>query len=65
VVDQMRYFLRALAADRAARRVVLIAHSANRWALDCLLGGASLGDLVDAPFARQEGWEYELPAGWT
>jgi len=64
VVDQMRDFLRALAADWDARRVLLISHSANRWALDCLLGGASLEDLIDAPFAWQAGWEYELPAGW-
>jgi alpha-ribazole phosphatase/probable phosphoglycerate mutase len=43
--------------------VVLIAHSANRWALQCLLEGARLEDLVDAPFDWQEGWLYRLPTG--
>ena len=43
------------------RRVLVIAHSANKWALDVILGGATLQDLVDADFGWQEGWEYELP----
>jgi alpha-ribazole phosphatase/probable phosphoglycerate mutase len=63
VVDQMRDFLGTLAAEWDGSRVLLISHSANRWALDCLLAGADLEDLVDAPFAWQEGWEYRLPAG--
>lgn len=62
VVDEMRGFLRELAAGWDGRRVVVIAHSANKWALDCLLHGASLEDLVDAPFGWQEGWRYMLPA---
>ena len=65
VVDEMRGFLRALAAKWNGRRVVVIAHSANKWALDCLLNGATLEDLVDAPFGWQEGWHYTLPPGWT
>lgn len=39
-------------------RVVVIGHTATRWALDHLLGGTPLEDLVDADFAWQEGWEY-------
>ena len=65
VVDRTRDLLRELAAGWEGRRVLIIAHSANRWALDCLLGGVELRNLVDAPFAWQEGWLYELPAGWT
>ena len=65
VVEQMRSFLRDLAREWDGSTVLIIAHSANKWALDCLLNGASLKDLVDAPFAWQEGWRYELPAGWT
>lgn len=60
VVDQTRDFLADLAAEYDGGQVLLVAHSANRWALQCLLGGASLEDLVDAPFAWQTGWEYEL-----
>jgi broad specificity phosphatase PhoE len=65
VVAQMRGFLRDLAAGWAGGRVVVIAHSANKWALDCLLNGHALEDLVDAPFGWQPGWSYILPAGWT
>ncbi|MGW5344391.1 histidine phosphatase family protein [Streptomyces sp. HUAS TT3] len=55
-------FLRDLAASRDGQRVLLISHSANKWALDCLLLGASIEDLVDAPFGWREGWYYRLPA---
>ncbi len=65
VVDQTRAFLHDLVAGWDGSRVVVVAHSANRWALDCLLGGARLEDLVDAPFEWREGWLYRLPTGWT
>ncbi len=65
VVDQTRDFLRDLAAGWDGRRVVVIVHSANRWALDCLLNGRPLEDAVDAPFSWQPGWLYRLPTGWT
>lgn len=64
VVAQMRDFLRDLAAARDAETVVVIAHSANKWALDHLLHGIPLEDLVDAPFNWRPGWLYTLPAGW-
>lgn len=41
-------------------RVLLVGHSANKLALDHLLLGASLDELVAAPFAWQAGWEYVL-----
>ena len=44
--------------------MVVIAHSANQWAMEHLLRGAALDDLVDAPFHWQEGWHYRVPAGW-
>jgi alpha-ribazole phosphatase/probable phosphoglycerate mutase len=65
VVDQTRELLHGLAADWDGARLLVIAHSANRWALDCLLLGRDLPDLVVAPFAWQEGWYYTLPTGWT
>src|SRR5579885_894089 len=64
VVEAMRAFLCDLAAGWDGRRVVIISHSANRWALDCLLGGRRLEALVDAPFGWQEGWRYTLPSAW-
>lgn len=65
VVERTGDLLRELAAGWEGRRVLLIAHSANRWALQHLLEGADLRDLVDAPFAWREGWRFELPAGRT
>jgi broad specificity phosphatase PhoE len=65
VVAQTRNFLAEVARDRDGQKILLIAHSANRWALDHLLRGAALEDLVDAPFAWQDGWHYTLPTPWS
>ncbi|MFD0269427.1 histidine phosphatase family protein [Streptomyces sp. NPDC127106] len=65
VIEATADFLRDLAAARGGQRVLLISHSANKWALDCLLRGASIEDLVDAPFDWREGWHYTLPADWV
>lgn len=45
-------------------RILLIAHSANRWALEHLLLGTDLTELVTAGFEWQPGWEYLVPTGW-
>jgi alpha-ribazole phosphatase/probable phosphoglycerate mutase len=42
-------------------RVLVIGHTATRWAFDHFLGGTPLEDLIDADFAWQEGWEYVTP----
>ncbi len=60
VCQATRDFLLDLAQAWAGARVLVIAHSANKWALDCLLRGSALEDLVDAPFGWQEGWTYVL-----
>jgi broad specificity phosphatase PhoE len=65
VVTQVRDFLRELSAGWDGHTVVVIGHSATRWALDCLLDGKTLEELVDAPFAWQPGWRYLLPTGWA
>lgn len=65
VVAQTRDFLRDLAANWDGSTVLIISHTANRWALDHLLHGIPLEDLVDAPFAWREGWRYAQPSGWT
>jgi 2,3-bisphosphoglycerate-dependent phosphoglycerate mutase len=51
-----------LAAERDGERVLLIGHSATRWALDHLVNGVPLEKLVAAPFDWQEGWVYRLTA---
>lgn len=48
VVHATESFLRDLANEWEGARVVIIAHSANRWALQVLLEGARLEDLVIA-----------------
>jgi broad specificity phosphatase PhoE len=62
VVGRTRAFLDHVLAAHAGRRIVVIAHSANRWALDHLVDGTSLEELVDAPFAWQPGWTYLVNA---
>ncbi len=47
------------------RRILMIAHSAQRFALRHLLEGVPLEELVDAPFGWQEGWEYVVPSPWS
>jgi 2,3-bisphosphoglycerate-dependent phosphoglycerate mutase len=39
-------------------RVVIIGHAATRWAIQHLVDGEALEDVVGAPFEWQEGWEY-------
>lgn len=65
VVHQTGLFLRDLLDGWDRARVLVIAHSANRWALDHLLAGHPLEELVGQPFRWREGWTYTLPSGWT
>jgi broad specificity phosphatase PhoE len=61
VVDRTQSLLNDLATEHPNDTVVLIGHSANRWALDVLLDNARLADLVGpAPFEWRPGWTYEL-----
>jgi broad specificity phosphatase PhoE len=62
VVDRTRAFLDEVTARHDGERIVVIAHSANRWALDHLVNGTPLEELVDAPFVWQEGWFYLVNA---
>jgi len=62
VVDATRGFLGDIAARHNGQRVVLIGHSANRWALQHLLEGVPLEELVAARFEWQEGWVFHVAA---
>ena len=57
VIDRVRTFVGDLAPYDGGR-VLIIGHSATRWALEHLLVGTALEELVDAPFAWQAGWVY-------
>jgi broad specificity phosphatase PhoE len=63
VVEATRDLLTDIAVAHEGQRVLIIAHSANRWALQHLLDGIPLEQLVSAEFAWQEGWEFSLPSG--
>ena len=53
MVERTRAFLGDVTARHDGERIVVIAHSANRWALDHLVNGTPLEELVDAPFHWQ------------
>jgi broad specificity phosphatase PhoE len=57
---RVRGLLDDLAAERPGDRVLLIGHTATRWALDHLLDGRTLEELVTAPFDWRPGWDYVL-----
>jgi broad specificity phosphatase PhoE len=61
VVEATESFLKDVKDQWDGARVLVIAHSANRWALEHLLNGAPLEDLVEAPFNWQPGWTYMVP----
>ena len=65
VVDQTESFLRDVAPRHQDQTILVIAHSANRWALQCLLEGQSLETLLDTPFDWQPGWLFTVPDAWS
>jgi 2,3-bisphosphoglycerate-dependent phosphoglycerate mutase len=59
-VARVAGFLDGLGRSHDGQRVLIIGHVATRWALDHVVRGVPLEELVDAPFEWREGWEYEL-----
>jgi broad specificity phosphatase PhoE len=49
-----------LGRERDGERVLVIGHSATRFALDVVAGGRQLEEVMAEPFAWQPGWEYVL-----
>jgi alpha-ribazole phosphatase/probable phosphoglycerate mutase len=62
---RVRALLDELVTHGRDSRVLLVGHTATRWALDHVLDGTPLEDIVVAPFDWREGWEYRAatPAG--
>jgi broad specificity phosphatase PhoE len=54
--------LTELAQRTDLTRVLIVAHSAQRWSLRALLGGEDLANVLTEPDPWQPGWEYVLPA---
>ena len=59
-VARVASFLDDVRGGCAGERILLIGHTATRWALDHLLDGRPLEQVVIAPFDWREGWEYDL-----
>jgi 2,3-bisphosphoglycerate-dependent phosphoglycerate mutase len=59
-VERVTLFLDELVEERQGQRVLLIGHVATRWALDQLVHGQPLEELIDERFDWREGWEYTL-----
>ena len=64
VVARTALFLDDLVARWEAKRVLVVAHSANKLCLDHLLLGADLGEHIERPMDWQPGWEYRVPTDW-
>lgn len=64
VVARTGSFLEDLVRRSDGVRVLVIAHSANEWALEHLLRGADLAQRVAAGMTWQPGWEFVIPTGW-
>jgi 2,3-bisphosphoglycerate-dependent phosphoglycerate mutase len=60
VVARMERFLGDLFLRWDGHRVVVIGHAATRWAIQHLVDGEALEDVVGAPFEWQDGWEYTV-----
>jgi broad specificity phosphatase PhoE len=60
VVSRVRSFLGDLPSRYPDQRIVVIGHSATKWALDHLLEGTPLEALVEGSFRWQPGWLYTL-----
>jgi broad specificity phosphatase PhoE len=61
VVERTRALLMDIVTRHDGERLLVVAHSANRLALDVLLRGRELESLLAAPFDWQPGWEYDVP----
>lgn len=60
VVARVGEMLRDVGADFADGRLLLVGHRATYYALEHLLGGKELEQVVGEPFRWQPGWSYKL-----
>ena len=59
VVERVASFL-ADVRRRPEQAILVIGHSATRWAIEHLLESKRLEDLVDSPFDWRPGWHFRL-----
>jgi len=59
-ITRVERFVHDLQPRWSECRVLVIGHTATRWAFDHLIDGVPIEELVSEPFTWQEGWEYRL-----
>ena len=59
-VERVAGFLAELQRDRDGERVLVIGHAATRWAVEVVVNGRPLDELLVERFEWQPGWEYVL-----
>ena len=64
VVARTASFLEGISRSRDDERVLVVAHSANKLALDHLLLGAGMRESFEQAMDWQPGWEYLVPSDW-
>jgi broad specificity phosphatase PhoE len=64
VVARVSSFLADVRARWDGKRVLVVSHAAPRWALQHLLDGVPLEELVGAPFEWQPGWMFAVGEIW-
>jgi broad specificity phosphatase PhoE len=65
VVERVASFLADLGRWFDGGRVLIISHASPHWAIQSLLLGRPLEELVVEPFEWQDGWLYRLDPGQT
>lgn len=60
VVARTRSLILDVRTQWGRKRVLWVGHSANRWALQHIVQGQDLADLVDVDFAWLPGWEFVI-----
>ncbi len=58
--DLMKEFLSSLLKMYEGKRIMIIGHRATQYALEHLILGKPLEEVIPAPWKWQPGWEYQL-----
>ncbi len=59
-VERAAAFYEEIRRTRKGERVLVIGHAATRWALEIVVNGRTIEEMVVEEFLWQPGWEYEL-----
>jgi broad specificity phosphatase PhoE len=60
VAERVGDWLRETVQKHSGSRILVIGHRATFFSFEHLIKGIPLGEVVDAPWQWQPGWEYEV-----